>query len=153
MRRIYLTININVNDKCFENLTDFEKINIGEIVKGKQMILKPFELEKIRAKLVVEVILENESNILIGSAIGNTQDLLTIFEILKEQEMSVSRIYFDNGTRSNAVIEKYKKDYALHSRWLDYTPEYVEQSYNEFNKEIEEIKNNAIENRIEIIAI
>lgn len=153
MRRIYLTINIDVTDSCFDKFTDCEKINIGDVIKENKKLLRPFELEKIRGKVVADAILENEKNLLIGFAIKSHEDLKTVLELAGGEKENIFKIYFDNGKRKKAAIEKYKKDYSLHSRWLDYSPEYVENSYIEFDKKIKEIKKYAIGKRVELISV
>lgn len=153
MKKICLTIDLNVNDKCFDDFLNYEKMDIGDIVKQEEINLKAFELEEIRGEIVVEQIRKVEKNLLIGFAIKKRNDLKTVMELSNKEEEYVFKIYFDNGNRKNAAIEKYKKDYSLHSRWLDYSPEYVENSYRESDNEIEKIKVYAIENKIEITAI
>jgi len=126
MRKIYLTINLNVNDECFDNLNDCSKKNIREIFNQKQVNQKSFELEKIRGKVVAQEIIENETNLLIGFAVKSRYDLETILELIRDKKIRISCIFFDDGERKRAAINKYKKDYSLHSRWLDYSPEFVE---------------------------
>jgi len=142
-----------VNDKYFDGFLNYEKINIGDIVKQEEINLKPFELEKIRGKIVAEQIRRVEKDLLIGFAIKSRKDLKTVLELSESKKDDVIKIYFDKGKRKKAAIEKYKKDYSLHSRWLDYSPEYVENSYREFDNIVEKIKAYAIENGIEITAI
>lgn len=153
MKKIYLTINISVTDNCFDNLVNFKKLNFGELIKHKKLILQPFELEIIRGKIVAEAILGNEDDLLIGRAIQNSQDLKTIFEAIENRKECISKIFFDNGRSRKAAIEEYKKKYSLHARWLDYSPDYVEQAYIDFDKKIEEIKSYAIEKEVELVAI
>jgi len=153
MKKICLTIDINVNDKCFDDFLNYKKINIGDLVMGEQINLKPFELEEVRGKIVAEQIRKVEKNLLFGFAIKNRNDLKTVLELSDRREEDVFKIYFDNGNRKKAAIEKYQKDYSLHSRWLYYSPEYVENSYKEFDEEVEKIRNYAIKNKIEITAI
>jgi hypothetical protein len=153
MKRICLTIDINVNDKCFNDFFNYEKINIGDIVKQEEINLKPLELQRIRGKIVAKQIRKIKKDLLIGFAIRNQDDLKTVLELSGSQEEDVFKIYFDNGKRKKAAIEKYKRDYSLHSRWLDYSPEFVEHSYREFGEEVENIKIYATENMIELIAI
>ena len=120
---------------------------------GEKINLEPFELEEVRGKIVAEKIHKVEKNLLVGFAIKNRNDLKTVLELSDIKKEDVFKIYFDNGKRKNAAIEKYKKDYSLHSRWLDYSPKYVENNYKEFDDEVEKIKVHAIENKIEIISI
>ncbi len=153
MKKICLTIDIDVNDECFDDFLNFEKINIGDIIMGEKISLEPFELEEVRGKIVAKRIRKVEKNLLIGFAIKNRNDLKIVLELSERKKEYIFKVYFDNDKRKNATIEKYKKDYSLHSRWLDYSPEYVENSYKEFDNEVEKIKVYAIENKIEIISI
>lgn len=152
-RQIYLSIDINANDKCFRNLINCDKLNIGEIIRQQGSRVNPSELEKSRGKMVANRILNHPNDVFIGFAIRSQEDLETVMKSLKAKKLKITTIYVDNGKRREALIEKYRKDYALHSRWLDYSPAYMEQSYLDFDQQIENIRQYAIKNKIEVVAI
>lgn len=151
MRKIYLTINIDATDPCFDQMSDITKINLGDIIKAQRILLKPGELEEIRGQIVADYMLKSEENVLIGFGILSQVDLMTVLNALGQVSGMVIQLFADNGTRKEAAIETYKTDYAPHSRWLDYSPEYVEHAYLEFDKKIEVIEQYSLEQGIEFI--
>lgn len=153
MKKICLTIDIDVNDKYFDDFIDYKKLNMGDIVSQAKANHESFDLEKVRGKIVAEQIQKSEKHLLIGFAIKNSNDLKTVLELSGENDCSVFTIYFDNGKRKQAAIEKYKQDHTTHSRWLDYPPDFVANNYNEFDKEVDRLKAFAIEQGIEVFGI
>lgn len=152
LRKIYLTINIDVNDKCFDELKNIEKLNIGDIIKLR-ISITPGELEQERGRIVAEKIIEKEGDLLIGFAIREKGQLENILQLIKAKELSISKIYYDKGKRREAELNEYKKKYALHSNWLDYSPEFVENQIQIFEGKVSEIKEEASRNNIGILAI
>mgnify|MGYP001797391998 FL=1 len=153
MKRIYLTIDINVNDKYFDGLSNFDKLNIKDIIEDKRLTLDPFELENIRGEIVAERIRKNKENILIGFAIRTVEELKKILADSGDETENIYKIYLGGEGRRKAEIDRYKRDYSKHSRWLDYSPEYIENSYLEFDEKIAEVIKYAIGNKIEVVSI
>ena len=153
MKRIYLTIDINVNDKYFDGLSNFDKLNIKDIIEDKRLTLDTFELENIRGEIVAERIRKNKENILIGFAIRTVEELKKILADSGDETENIYKIYLGGEGRRKAEIDRYKRDYSKHSRWLDYSPEYIENSYLEFDEKIAEVIKYAIGNKIEVVSI
>ncbi|KGE84858.1 MAG: hypothetical protein NXI26_24750 [bacterium] len=147
MKKVFLTIDVNVNDKCFDDLLNFKKVNIIDIVNKEEIN----QLEKIRGKVIAEKISEIEKDILIGFAVKNKNDLKTVLELSGRDNFF--KIYYDDGKRRKEKIEKYKQEYSLHARWLDYSSEFVENSFRSFDEEVKRINIYAAKNKIETIAI
>lgn len=153
MSKIYLTINIDVNDACFEKKNKLEKWNIGDIIKLRKISLIPGELDKLRGKLIAETIVEQAGDLLLGFAIREKGQLTKILERLKPKGLTISKIYYDGGERRAAKMEEYKKKYDLHSNWLDYSPEFVEHQFQIFEEKVLEIKEEAFKYNIEMEAV
>ena len=153
MKRIYLTIDIIVNDKYFDGLLNFDKLNIKDIIEDKRLTLDPFEQENIRGEIVAERIRKNKENILIGFAIRTVEELKKILADSGDETENIYKIYLGGEGRRKAEIDIYKRDYSKDSRWLDYSPEYIENSYLEFDEKIAEVIKYAIGNKIEVVSI
>ncbi len=146
MRKIYLTVNVNVNDDCFNNLKNIEKLNFGEIPSIS-------ELKKERGEIIAERIIETKGDLLIGFAIQELDHLVNILEFLKEKELYILRIYHANDERRKESINEYKKKYAVNSRWLDNPLEFVIIQDKIFEKKVTQIREEAIRNNIDVLAI
>lgn len=148
-----MTINIDANDKYFDGLKNIEKLNLGDIINLRKTPLTSSELEKQRGKIITEQINKKESDLLIGFAIQEEGHLENILKLIKPKEVFISKIYYDDGKRQEAKISAYKKKYALHSNWLDYPPEFMENQFQVFEKKISKIKYEAVRNSIECLKI
>ncbi|MCR9134168.1 MAG: hypothetical protein NXI08_16500, partial [bacterium] len=93
MKKVFLTIDVNVNDKCFDDLLNFKKVNIIDIVNKEEIN----QLEKIRGKVIAKKISEIEKDILIGFAVKNKNDLKTVLELSGRDNFF--KIYYDDGKR------------------------------------------------------
>ncbi len=153
MKRIYLTIDINVNDKYFDKFSNCDKLNIKDIIEAKELTLAPFELERIRGEIVAKRIRKSKEDILIGFAIKTVEELKTVLDESEGKTKNIYKIYLGSWERRKAEIDRFKRDYSKHSRWLDYSPEFIENSYLKFDEKIAEVLKYAIRNKVEVVSI
>ena len=90
---------------------------------------------------------------MIGFAIRTVEELKKILADSGDETENIYKIYLGGEGRRKAEIDRYKRDYSKHSRWLDYSPEYIENSYLEFDEKIAEVIKYAIGNKIEVVSI
>lgn len=131
----------------------FKMLNMRDVIKSKNLSHKPGELENKRAKIVSETIAKYKSNILFGYAIRQEGQLTDVFNLIENDESVISKVLFDNGKRKDLEIEKYKKEYELHSRWLDYSPEFIQHQYENFEKVIKGIIREAEDLNVKTLAV
>jgi len=153
LKTINLTINIDANDKYFDDLKNIEKLNIGDIIKRKGKSLLPNELEQKRAKIIAETINDSKGDLLIGFAIREEGQIEEILKRININDLSITKIYFANSKRQVKEINEYKKNYNLHSNWMDFPTEFVENQYKIFEEKVTKIKTEAVKNGIKIVGI
>ena len=154
MKNVYLTIHIDSKEECFDKINAISRLNIEDAFKLREIQLKEVgEYEIFRTKLVLEIIEENKVDLLIGNAIREKGQLTKIVESMNSDKSIIRKLFYDDGKRKKADLEKYKKDYALHSNWMDYSPEHVEHFYEQLETKLKLIFIEAKEHAIEVVAI
>ena len=154
MKKIYLTISIDSKDQDLDHLKGIKRLNLEDVYKLKKIQFKQVgDFERLRVKTIVEYIEETVDDLLIGKSIKGKGQITEILKSINLEKNKLEKLFYDNGKRKKAAIEKYKEDYSLHSNWLDYQPEYVEYTYNQFEKTVNEILLEAKENNIQVKAI
>ena len=140
MNKLFLTIDIDVNDSVLNNneLKNVSKINYGDIVDKRQPKFNtPEELFDLRIELLLMEVSESSNDLLIGFAITELEHLIDLNKSLNKTNFKITEIFLDNGSRKQEKAEKYEKEYRLHARWLGYTPKEVNQMNDEFYDKIE----------------
>jgi hypothetical protein len=153
LRKLYLTINVNCEDDYFQRFGGLEKMNYGDIIRSKSNFSDVGELSDKRVEIIAETVAEHENDLLLAFAIRKKGQLSHIIKLISNIDITISRIFYDNGFRKETELSKYRNNYKLHSNWMDYSPEYVENTYVEFDRIIEDIKIEAKDNNIDIEAI
>ena len=153
MRKLYLTINVNCEDDYFQRFAGLKKMNYGDIIRSKPNLSDVVELSDKRVEIIAETIAEHENDLLLAFAIRKKGQLSHIIKLISNSNITISRIFYDNGFRKETELSKYRNNYKRHSNWMDYSPEYVENTYVEFDRIIDDIKIEAKDNNIDIEAI
>jgi len=126
MKKLLLTIDLDVNDSELNYLTNIRKINYGQIVdKTKPIFGTPEELINLRIPLLIQEINGCNCDLLIGFAINEPEHLTNLVSAMNSSNFKITEIFLDNGKRRIQKQKEYEKEYKLHSRWLGYTPEEV----------------------------
>ncbi|MFM9838973.1 MAG: hypothetical protein ACKVOQ_11960, partial [Cyclobacteriaceae bacterium] len=119
MRKIHLTVDINVNDDFFKEMTGLEKLNFGDILTDADYK----DIWYDRGKIVVDTILKTQADILIGYAVQTPEDIESLLKKISLNGLFISSVYLGNGERWDAILAEYQKKYKDHANWLHYTPE------------------------------
>ena len=144
MKKLLLTIDLDVNDPVFGEMTDISKINYDEIVdKSHPQFNTPEELLDLRIGLISNELKKNDNNLLIGFAINEKEHLNSLISSISNTNYIISEIFLDDGSRRLQRAKEYEEEYKLHSRWLGYSPEEIEHMNNEFYKKVDDLVSEA----------
>lgn len=147
--RICLTLNLDVSLPEFDDLDNFERINKGEIPDPNPQL--DYSKQKDHEfKLLISKINNSVTDILIGYAIWNIDDLKLIQKELNRHGKNISGVYLPSLTRREKILKQSLKEYAIYNRWTDYPPGYIEEQFEKSTDNIESIKNELKNSNIEI---
>ncbi|AEE51780.1 hypothetical protein [Haliscomenobacter hydrossis] len=146
MRKIYLTVDINVNDDFFKEMTGLEKLNFGDILMDADYKDVWYD----RGKIVADTILKTQADILIGYAVQTPKDIESLLKKISLNGLFISSVYLGNRKRWDAILAEYQKKYKDHTNWLHYTPEDIAEMY---DKNLAELKEELTLNNILIVFI
>lgn len=150
--RTYLTLNLDVSLPEFDDLNSFEKINKVEIPDPNPQ-LEYSKQKEHEFKLLISKINSSTTDILIGYAFWNINDLKLIQKELNVSGKNISGVYLPSLKRREKILAQSLKEYAVHNRWTDYPPGYIEQQFEKSSDNIESIKNELKKSNIKIIEI
>jgi hypothetical protein len=138
MHSTFLTYNLNVNEPCFDYLTDVCKINSSDVLsKYSYDLLKHTSHQRL--SFITDEILKTNQNILIGSAGYTFNDFLSIHAALRKSNRAVTAIFVPSEDRLAAELKEGQEIYRLHNRWLDFPPGHIEDVHEKRLKIISEI--------------
>lgn len=127
LRKIHLTVDINVNDDFFKEMTGLEKLNFGDILTDADYKDVWYD----RGKIVADTILKTQADILIGYAVQTPEDIESLLKKISLNGLFISSVYLGDRQRWDATLAEYQKNYKDHANWLHYTPEDIAEMYNE----------------------
>lgn len=143
MHSTFLTYNLDVNETCFDSLTDVHKINSSDLLtKYAYDLLKHTSHQRL--SFITEEILKTNGNILIGSAGYTYNDFHSIDTALRKSDRVVTTIFVPSADRLAAELKEGQEIYRLHNRWLDFAPGHIEDVHEQRVKTISEIVNGFI---------
>lgn len=134
MRKIYLTVDINVNDAFFKEMTGFEKLNFGKLLIDTDYKDVGYD----RGKIVADAILKTQADMLIGYAIQTPKDIESLLKNISSNRLLISRVYLSHRNRWDKILAEYHKKYKDYTNWLHDTPEAVAELYDKHLAELEE---------------
>jgi hypothetical protein len=146
LRKIHLTVDINVNDDFFKEMTGLEKLNFGDILTDADYKDVWYD----RGKIVAYTILKTQADILIGYAVQTPEDIESLLKKISLNGLFISSVYLGNGERWDAILAEYLKKSKDHADWLHYTPEDIAEMY---NKNLAGLKEKLTLNNILIVFI
>jgi hypothetical protein len=152
MNDIFLTFNLNVNEPCFDYLTDVYKINSADLLgKYSYDILKHTSHQRL--SFIAEGILQSDESIgiLVGSAGYNYTDFMTIHTMLQKKGRAITAIFIPSQDRLASDLKEGQEIYRQHNRWLDYPPGHIENVHEERLKIIREIAMRFMRTGVKII--
>jgi hypothetical protein len=146
VRKIYLTIDINVNDAFFKEMTGLEKLNFGDLLMNTDYKDVGYD----RGEIVADTILKTQADILIGYAVQTPKDIESLLKKINLNGLFISSVYLGNRKRWDAILAEYQRKYKDHSNWLHYTPEDVAEMY---DINLAELKEGLTLNKIPMVFI
>ena len=143
----YLTCGINAKSPYFDFLIEIEKINIKDLIVENRDINPNIKLNKFQ--VLAEVFNNAHGDLLIGNAIKSIEDLLNLKRELGVHFNKIRKFFL----KENDSYSAYKTFYSDHSRWLDYSPEFVKLKQEEHNLELRKLAKQLEQEGIEVIVI
>ncbi len=138
-RKIYLTIEIDAEDKALNFLNKVKKFNIGTLLtKNRFSIITHSNQDKL--DLIVREICNESGDLIIGYACYNAEEVIYINEELEKNGLSISKVFIPSQSRLELQKIVAKNNAELHGRWINTSPEEVEISYQESEKRYVEMK-------------
>ena len=145
------TYNLNVNETCFDYLTDIYKINSSDLLaKYAYDLLKHTPHQRLT--FIAEEILKSNGDILVGSAGYSYNDFMYIHTVLRKSNRAVTTIFVPSHTRLEAELKEGQEIYRQHNRWLDFPPGHIEDVHEARLKTISEIKSRFVRTGIQVVA-
>lgn len=138
-KEIYLTIDLVIDDKVFDNLIDFHKTYTTHLIqKYKYDILVDEKTKEF--EYLVKAIKRFKGNILIGNACYNLSDLKVVISLLAKVNLQLNKIFIRSESRRAADLIEGQELYRNHNRWIDFYPGQVEEVHQKNENNLKEIK-------------
>ncbi|QXP51061.1 hypothetical protein [Cellulophaga sp. HaHa_2_1] len=150
--RIYLTLDLNLNEVIIRNLKNFKKITKNEILDEFGYDLLEDNENKAK-EFLSEKIIRNDTDLIISNAICNLSDILSIEKFINSANKSIDRVYIPSTERRKKSLLKSQEDYRNHSRWIDEPPGRLEELYEEYTNTLEQLKSGLEKTNIEVVEI
>ncbi len=150
--KIYVTLNVALNEKEFQNLTNFKKIYRHEILDEFGYDLLKDSEDKAQ-EFISKKIIESNTDLIIGNAIWNLSDVLSIEKKINKANKSIDRIYIPSVKRREKVLAESKDTYNNHSRWIDEPPGRLEELYDKFTTTLDGLKKELKKTNIQVIEL
>lgn len=133
--KVFFTSGIKSTDSYFDFLIDVKRINIKDLILQKKVEVPGLKLNKFQ--VIAEYIQNTEKDVMIGNVVNTREDFKNLKREL-ELRGAWNRVY-KVFLKENDSYSKYKNIYSEHSKWLDYSPEYVKAKQDEHNIELKEL--------------
>lgn len=148
--KIYLTLELGLDEIIIQDLITFSKLYRNDILdEFGYDILKDSEEKAI--DLLSKKIIETNTDLIIGDAVWNLSDVLSIEKRLNIANKSIDRVYIPSSERRKKSLAKSQEDYKNHSRWIDEPPGRLEELYDEFTETLKQLKNGLEKTNIQIV--
>lgn len=138
-REIYLTIDLVIDDKVFDNLIDFRKAYISDLIQKYNYDMLVDE-GKTELEYLVKELKNIEGNILIGNACYNLNELKLVNSLLSKVNLQINKIFIKSESRRAADLIEGQELYRNHNRWIDFYPGQVEEVHQLNENNLKEIK-------------
>ncbi len=150
--KIYLTLDLNLNEDIFQSLINFKKIYRNEILDEFGYDLLKDNEDKAKEFLSKKII-EYDTDLVIGNAVWNFSDILSIEKVINRANKSIDRVYIPSTERRKKSLLKSQADYKNHSRWIDEPQGRLEELYEKFTDTLGQLKSGLEKTNIEIVEI
>lgn len=143
-----LILAIGLSAKEVRNHSDnFLKVDVGELVSNALSKGTSFDINK--TDLIQNFLTQNDSNVILGYAVNNAAEYSDLKQMLNGRSYQLTQAYI----RYKGNYQKYSEEYSKHSRWLDYSPDYIQSREQEYNQELHQLITTLRTDNIEIINI
>ena len=150
--KIYLTLDLNLDEDEFKNLKSFEKVYRSELLaEFGYNLLK--DNENRAHKFISEKIIKSSMDLLIGNCIWDLSNILSIQNIIKKENKSIDRLYIPSLKRRKDTLAKSQETYQSLNRWIDEPPGHLEELYDKFTITLLELKKGLEKSDIKIMEI
>lgn len=146
----FLTYNLNVNESCFDYLTDICKIDSSDLLDKYGYDLLKHKAHQ-RLAFIAEEILKSSGDILVGSAGYSYSDFMSIHTALRKNNRAVTTIFIPSQQRLAAELKEGQEIYRQHNRWLDFYPGQIEDVHEKRLKAINEIRSGFINTGVKVV--
>lgn len=127
---ISVTVNLDVEDKVFNDFSDIYKANLEKIIKEYKYDMFVDEYQ-IKFKYLVQEIKKLNRDILVGNASYDLDNLKLIIALLNENNLEIQKIFIPSVSRRIVSLIEGQEMYRNHSRWIDFYPGQVEEIHQE----------------------
>lgn len=123
---VFLTINLDVNDKVFDVFSGFYKANIDTIIKkyNYDMFVDEYQL---KLKYLVEEIKVLNRDVLIGNVCHSLEDLKLIISLADENHFEIEKVFIPSVSRRILTLLEGQRIYSELNRWIDFYPGQIEE--------------------------
>lgn len=145
MHTLILAIGLSAKEVKIHS-DNFIQVDIGELVSNALSKGTSFDMSK--ADLIQNFLAQNDSNVILGYAVNNAKEYSDLKRMLNGS-FQITQAYI----RYIGNYQKYSEEYSKHSRWLDYSPDYIKSREQEYNQELHQLIAALRTDSIEIINI
>ena len=126
---------------------NFLQVDVGELVSSALSQGTSFDVSK--TDLIQNFLTQNDSDVILGYAVNNAAEYSDLKQMLNGRSYQITQAYI----RHKGDYQKYSEEYSKHSRWLDYSPDYIKSREQEYNQELHQLIATLRKDSIEIINI
>lgn len=149
---ICFTVNLELNDKVFDDLKYFHKVHISAIAdKYKYDLFSDDTLMKYG--YLVQEIKSINADILIQNAFYDLNDLKVLISLLNKEDLEIYKIFIPSVSRRIARLIEGQEMYSNFSRWLDFYPGQIEEIHESREKKYLEINEYFTDKKTAVIEI
>lgn len=146
MHTLILAIGLSAKEvKIHSN--NFLQIDVGELASNA--LSKGISFDMSKTVLIQNFLTQNDSNVILGYAVNNAMEYSDLKRMLNGKSFQITQAYI----RYIGNYQKYSEEYSKHSRWLDYSPDYIKSREQEYNQELHQLITTLRADNIEIINI
>lgn len=151
--KIAITIQVSEKKEIFNSLfPEWRKISVDIAYHKYGFDLLKSAPEMLFEYLVQEVMLE-ERNILIGNACNKLDDLLFINKLLEQYRLKINSVVLIANSKILKLKSEALTNTRLHSRWIGGSEEEAEQNFAKLMNDLQAIKDAAPQLGYEVIEV
>ena len=147
-----MTLGVGLSEDIIEDLETFQKVYRSDILdEFGYDILRDSEEKAI--EFISKRIIKNNTDLIIGDAVWNLSDVLSIQKRIDKVNKSIDRVYVPSIERRRKSYVQAQEDYKNHSRWIDEPPGRLEENYDKFTETLNQLKSGLEKTTIQVVEI